>query len=342
MKIADIIIEYEKSREKFEADFIKKYSSYSLEPPEILYHYTTASGMKGIIESGCFWATHFRFLNDPKEILYSIDLIDKELKNFITEIKDDIDPDLFEILNEYSNVRERWLKNYDGFNHDVYITSFSEEKDSMSQWEEYGDNGKGYVIGINPNELHYLSNSEEIHNVKKNEYDKFWLVKVEYDKSKQKDIIRKFLKDFIDMLPDPKSFNNRCENNEKIKDDLYRVAVSDYLIFLINFLTFLFKIPKSEGEKEWRFFQPRNPKSINYMIKYRNAGNKKIPYVDFKFCMGIKNILMPLKEIVRGYKSDKIKSETIIKKILLKNSYSRENNTFPIISKSEIQKLYLI
>lgn len=29
-----------------------------------LMHYTTADGLKGIVTSGCLWATHIKFLND--------------------------------------------------------------------------------------------------------------------------------------------------------------------------------------------------------------------------------------------------------------------------------------
>jgi hypothetical protein len=32
-----------------------------------LFHYTSASGLAGILQSNCFWATHFQFLNDSKE-----------------------------------------------------------------------------------------------------------------------------------------------------------------------------------------------------------------------------------------------------------------------------------
>lgn len=37
--------------------------------PELV-RYTTPSGLKGIIESQCLWASHARFLNDSKEIDY--------------------------------------------------------------------------------------------------------------------------------------------------------------------------------------------------------------------------------------------------------------------------------
>jgi hypothetical protein len=35
---------------------------------ERLFHYTSPQGLYGILESGCLWATHFRFLNDNSEV----------------------------------------------------------------------------------------------------------------------------------------------------------------------------------------------------------------------------------------------------------------------------------
>ncbi len=39
--------------------------------PSVLYHYTTAQGLLGILESGSLWTTNSRFLNDPTEIEYA-------------------------------------------------------------------------------------------------------------------------------------------------------------------------------------------------------------------------------------------------------------------------------
>ena len=39
-------------------DIIASASSTSQDPPKILYHYTNSEGLKGIIESGLFYASH--------------------------------------------------------------------------------------------------------------------------------------------------------------------------------------------------------------------------------------------------------------------------------------------
>jgi hypothetical protein len=40
-----------------------------------LFHYTSAAGLYGILESGCLWATHYRFLNDNRELLRARDAL---------------------------------------------------------------------------------------------------------------------------------------------------------------------------------------------------------------------------------------------------------------------------
>jgi hypothetical protein len=40
-----------------------------------LFHYTTAAGLSGILESNSLWATHSSFVNDAEEILGFYDRI---------------------------------------------------------------------------------------------------------------------------------------------------------------------------------------------------------------------------------------------------------------------------
>ena len=40
------------------------------EPPDLLFHYTNAGGLLGILSTSRIWATNYRFLNDSSEIAY--------------------------------------------------------------------------------------------------------------------------------------------------------------------------------------------------------------------------------------------------------------------------------
>jgi hypothetical protein len=50
--------------------------------PDDLYHYTTAAGLHGILESNTLWGTHAAYLNDSQETLYGMRLALDELKNW--------------------------------------------------------------------------------------------------------------------------------------------------------------------------------------------------------------------------------------------------------------------
>src|SRR5438876_851599 len=45
-----------------------------------LYHYTDASGLKGIIENQQIWFTSYQYLNDPSELSFGIDAAQKAIR----------------------------------------------------------------------------------------------------------------------------------------------------------------------------------------------------------------------------------------------------------------------
>jgi hypothetical protein len=49
---------------------------------DLVYHYTTAEGLKGIIENRCIWATNVNFLNDISEYHHGVDIVREEIKEY--------------------------------------------------------------------------------------------------------------------------------------------------------------------------------------------------------------------------------------------------------------------
>lgn len=92
----------------------------------IVYHYTSAEGFQGIIESGEIWLTNTGFVNDITEC------------NALRQEKDLFGKDEL-AFNRYI---EKW---WDDFSIDwnernnYYIASFSKEHDSLEQWRAYGN-----------------------------------------------------------------------------------------------------------------------------------------------------------------------------------------------------------
>ncbi len=108
-----------------------------LEDKEIIYHYTSAEGLRGIVESNEIWLTNTAFVNDTTEC--------KALQKEEGLLSRD------EFTNEY--VEEQWeiFKKFPDKDNNTYIVSFcsSRAKDSLEQWRAYGN----FCIGFEVEEL---------------------------------------------------------------------------------------------------------------------------------------------------------------------------------------------
>lgn len=106
---------------------------------ERIFHYTTASGLLGILDSKEIWMTDIRYLNDTTEFTYFSDLT----RNRFLELKKTMTSDeqvaVGSALNQCYELLERT---------NIYLASFSEEEDSLPQWRGYCGS-RGYNIGFN-------------------------------------------------------------------------------------------------------------------------------------------------------------------------------------------------
>lgn len=144
---------------------------------EEVFHYTTSSGLQGIVSSKTLWASHTHFLNDEEEgigffkrILPMI--LKPEFTKYVArsedlsarvQAADRLGVDLFDhwlekIIDAFRKAQERAQ--------DRYVTSFSTTEDKwisqnglLSQWRGYGLDG-GYAIVFDAKELVELLNNE--------------------------------------------------------------------------------------------------------------------------------------------------------------------------------------
>jgi hypothetical protein len=112
-------------------------------PPDVLYHYTTAQGLLGILKTGSLWATNSRFLNDPTEIEYATQLFrriaDEEFGKYGSPSPTHV--------AYWQKCVASWLDYYEQ-EAKVYVACFSADGDLLSQWRGYGATGGGYAIGF--------------------------------------------------------------------------------------------------------------------------------------------------------------------------------------------------
>ena len=108
-----------------------------------LYHYTDGRGLKGIIESGTFWFTDYRHLNDPSELIHGIKM-SHDVANAIAAKADGrvrLFLECFVDMFSHSNFETAL---------EFFIASLSRARDDLGQWITYADNGRGFAIGFAP------------------------------------------------------------------------------------------------------------------------------------------------------------------------------------------------
>ena len=245
----------------------------------VLYHYTTAEGLKGIIENEELWSTSAYYLNDSAEILYGYRLLDVALEEWLkqaTPLEDSISRGLAESLRHY-------------FGHDalernvitpIYLTCFCEEGNLLSQWRAYGSSG-GYSIGFKvPAEgiVYGLVPGPRVYTAR--------CVKVEYDRDKQ---VRRVLEILDSVLPilDEQEVKEAVRSIDPISplgfSQLSRIISEMLVEESIGFKDVAFAV-----EKEWRFVVRSREllkqgiddgTHTNLPIHFRTARGRLTPFV---------------------------------------------------------------
>lgn len=125
-----------------------------------LYHYTSIEALYGIFEKYSvdnpfitMRATDIRFLNDPSEFLFGIEICEEALKMFEDEQKIDYDNGgISWIVRSYVERSGEWSRLFD-FKENVCVISLSETRSSAAMWSMYASQGEGVSIIFNSDVL---------------------------------------------------------------------------------------------------------------------------------------------------------------------------------------------
>ena len=164
---------------------------------KIIYHYCNVESFKAIIQNKAIWLSSVYNLNDYKEIHWIKDKVLKKIKEYTNK-------------NSYEKFNS-FIKLFENQQPTVYIASFSQGEDLLSQWRAYANDGYGVAIGFNTE--YFKENSL----IKTSE--------VLYDEIKQEEEIKNILKPLLsfDEKIDFESieFQSFCEEiiNEINNDD---------------------------------------------------------------------------------------------------------------------------
>jgi len=209
-------------------------------PTTPLYHYTTSEGLRGILSTKSIWASSVFHLNDSLEFRYSLNLIASRAQERART------KDAAEKI-EYEQFVSAVERNRNSFQ--VYVASFSEEPDLLSQWLAYSG-ANGYSIALSPDQFSTVKE------------EGFYLVKCEYDPDQQKAMADAFIDAMISDM--------EGETYEQTKEIVFKSLV----------IAAAMKHPGFEREAEWRLVKPSilGGATVNG-LRFRSGRNGLVPYV---------------------------------------------------------------
>lgn len=215
--------------------------------PEVLYHYTAADGLLGILGNSSIYATSVRSLNDRSEFTLALRNANAYLEEVENTSKNAV----------HAGLARRWRNGFGGSRPaNTYVTSFSTKGDVLSQWRAYGKGVGGYAIGFDSSVLKATA---------------FHLLKCQYNvdahAALMADVIEEHLKHYDHLVrqgASPADASADCE-----------LSLATVLAVLAPTL----KDPAFEEEHEWRLVSTRiRPR--NEEVRFRKGDSMIVPYVE--------------------------------------------------------------
>lgn len=263
------------------------------ESEKILFHYTSLEGLLGIIKSGSIWATNILYLNDASELNYSIGLFKNEVRKFLNEknILNALSLE-YQLLNELIEI----IDDEKFFNKDLayFVSSFSEEKDLLSQWRGYCPKGIGFSLGFKLSKL--------------KECGKCLIKPCLYDELEQRRDLRKIIEDDFEKVKT--NSNTNWQELEKFRKNYITGVISKFIG-----LAPTFKHRKFIEEKEWRaiVLSPTNEG-----INFRSGQTMIVPYIEIHLPRDAKNLI--INHIIVGPTHEPILSMESVEMLLKVNN----------------------
>jgi hypothetical protein len=136
-------------------------------PTTPLFHYTSSRGLIGILDRGSIYASSVYHLHDSMEFRYAIELMLEQLSVRLAFEKGPRDT-LYRQLQDRLPLIAK--------NAQVFVASFSEEGDLLSQWMAYSGPSNGFALGLSPKHFEAARAAG------------FALVRCVYDRSRQQQL----------------------------------------------------------------------------------------------------------------------------------------------------------
>jgi len=301
---------------------LQQYTRIPAEASNIFYHYTTRSGLDGILKRGGLRATYRMRMNDAREFDYARNVVYEALSKIGR--RHDV-PQVARSLTTYIR------KNLDKFLKDTtemsraYCACLTLSSDHPKQWESYAEDGEGFAIGFNLFRL--LSN--QILAVQRGE-PYIFCAPVTYNESDQHDLVWRL----VDAgIRDLQAFADTCSKESgdltALRDRVTKEIVAQLLV-LIDFI----KAPTYASESEFRLIlEPNDGTLIAPNLQHYKRDNETISFIFMDLRMPDTRRL-PLVEIRVGANASFSDEKVFLEDLLNRLGYSSNFGDRPLITKS--------
>ena len=114
---------------------------YKPKENDLIYHYCDSNAFFAICTNRKLWMNVLHSMNDFMELHWGYSIWEQSANTRIEKYGKEFLDEIDEVIH------------FSGFQSLLLANCFSTDKDVLSQWRAYADDGKGYVIGFNAKEL---------------------------------------------------------------------------------------------------------------------------------------------------------------------------------------------
>lgn len=272
-----------------------------------LYHYTNQAGLLGIIRNKQIWATHTQYLNDSREFLHAVQVLRHELRKSraahrgkgargifgaldtsLPEPSVSNEEDRAALREMYRPARDPGLPSVN-----VFVASFSEVRDSVSQWRAYASSG-GFCLGFHGDRLADAVIAQ-----------KFYFAQCIYDRREQEKLVHALIEQVLEEIINWK-------RREGAEQNLW--APGGNLRMYLNCYAPILKDPAFAEEREWRAIS-RPLKCTGPRFDFREGNSMLIPF--YRVPLDGEGGSIPLEEVVIGPTPDPEHSAASVRSFLV-------------------------
>lgn len=225
---------------------------FSARPRETLYHYTTLTGLQGIVGSAQLRASDIRYMNDSTELRHTLELLNQQVTRRILAGVDN--PELLNALLD-------WLSHRIVSGPMLFGASFRANGNLLSQWRGYSVHGKGVSMGMSPEQILSRAAAQSCE-----------VTRCIYSRPEQERLIDSIV-DAVESLAAEHDMQEIANGEswqglfQRIEGDLLRIAA-------------VLKHPTFEEEQEWRIISPVMH-TLTDRVEFREGISMLIPYFNF-------------------------------------------------------------